>query len=106
MAVLFTETQTALGSETVESASVKAIYETMYFLVNTTVATAGTLDIELRWSVDGATWVSFSTPDDFAQITATGETWLGPVPARAPFLQLNYVSVTGPFTLEVAAVGF
>ncbi len=106
MAILLTDTQTALGTETVSTPAVKYLYESMYFLVDTTVAAAGTLDIEVEWSLDGTTWLSFSTPDTFTQITTTGQEWLAAVPGRAHFFRLTYASVTGPFTFEVSAIGF
>lgn len=105
MALLFSETRTAISTD-VESDAIKTLHETMYILVNTTVATAGTLDIEVEWSVDGNTWVSFSTPDVLTQIVATGETWLAALPARAQFLRLSYDVVTGPFTFEISIIGF
>ncbi len=105
MALLFSETHVALATD-VESEAIKALHESMYILVNTTDATAGTLDIEVEWSLDGNTWVSFTTPDDLTQITASGETWLAALPARAQFLRLKYVVVTGPFTFEISIIGF
>ncbi len=69
MALLFSEVRTAIAAD-VESAAIKTLHETMYALVKTTLATAGTLDIEVEWSLDGNTWVSFTTPDVFTQIVA------------------------------------
>ncbi len=69
MALLFSEVRTAIAAD-VASEKIKTLHETMYALVKTTVATAGTLDIEVEWSLDGNTWVSFTTPDDFTQIVA------------------------------------
>lgn len=105
MAVLVSDAQTGITANT-QTEAITALYESMYFLVDTTTATAGTLDIEVQWSMDGTTWVSFSTPDAFAQITGTGQTWLGPVPGRARFFRLNYTVATGPFTFEVSGIGF
>jgi hypothetical protein len=105
MALLFSETRTAIAADA-DSVAIKALHETMYVLVNTTDATAGTLDIEVEWSLDGTTWVSFSTPDTLTQITVAGETWLAALPARAQFLRLAYTVVTGPFTFEISVIGF
>lgn len=103
--LLFSDSQTAITASDATDA-IKTLYETMYILVNTTAITAGSLDIEVEWSIDGSTWVSYSTPDALAQITATGETWLAALPARAPFMRLTYTVVTGPVTFELAVSGF
>ena len=105
MALLFSDTRTAITAD-VDTDKISVLFETMYVLVNTTVATAGTLDIEIEWSIDGTTWVSFSTPDVLAQITGTGETWLAALPARARFMRISYDVVTGPFTFEISIIGF
>jgi hypothetical protein len=106
MATLVSDTQTAITADAA-TGSATTLYETMYFMVDVTTATAGTLDIEVEWSQDGTTWTSFSTPDAFATITTTiGQTWLGPVPGRMPFFRLNYTVVTGPYTFSVVGVGF
>jgi hypothetical protein len=103
--LLFSDSKTALSADEGTEA-IKTLYETMYILVNTTAITAGSLDIEVQWSIDGNTWVSFSTPDDLPQITGTGETWLAALPARAPFMRLFYDVTTGPVTFEVGVSGF
>ncbi len=70
MAIIFSDTRTAIAADAV-TAGAKTLYETMYFLVKTSAAAAGTLDLEVEWSLDKTTWVSFSTPDTFTQIVAT-----------------------------------
>lgn len=105
MALLTTDVQVGITTGT-STGAVKTLYETMYFLLETTLATAGTLDVEVEWSSDGLTWVSFSTPDVFTQVVATGEEWLATVPARAAFFRLNYTVTTGPFDFTISAIGF
>jgi hypothetical protein len=79
----------------------------MYFLLDVTTATAGTLDIEVEWSLDDDTWVSFSTPDAFAQVTTVpGQLWLAAIPGRAAFFRLSYTVVTGPYTFDISGIGF
>ena len=105
MAVLISDEKVGLDADA-ETEAVSALYENMYFLVDVTTATAGTLDIEVEWSIDGNTWVSFSTPDAFAQITTTGQEWLGPVPGRAAKFRLAYTVSTGPFDFTISGIGF
>ena len=104
--LLYSDSVSGATTGTSYSDTIKTTVETMYLLVDTTAITAGTLDIEVQWSIDGNTWYSYSTPDDLAQITGTGETWLGALPARAPFMRLAYVVVTGPVTFDLAVSGF
>ncbi len=105
MAILLTDSQVAITDDA-QTASADTLYETMYFLLDVTDATAGTLDIEVEWSMDGSTWVSFTTPDAFAQVSATGQEWLAAVPGRAAFFRLNYTVATGPFDFTISAIGF
>lgn len=105
MALLFSDTQTGITTDA-QTGGVKATFETMQAVVDTTTADAGTLDIEVEWSHDGNTWYSFSTPDTFTQITATGQTWKSDLPARAQWLRLSYTVVTGPFDFTVSIIGF
>jgi len=105
MALLFSDSKVALAVDE-GTDPIKATFETMYILVKTTAITAGALDIEAQWSIDGNTWVSFTTPDDLPQIVAAGNTWLAALPARAPFMRLFYDVTTGPVTFELAVTGF
>lgn len=106
MALLFSETNLGFTDGTSKSEAIKATAETMRGVVDTTTATAGTLDIEVEWSHDGQTWYPYSTPDTFTQIAATGQTWLDALPARAQWLRFSYVITTGPFDFTISLVGF
>jgi hypothetical protein len=104
MATVFSDTQTAITADT-ESAGQHATTETLNFAVDVTVATAGTLDIVVEFSVDGTNWAAASTPDAFTQIATTvGVFYLSGVPARGPFVRLAYTAVTGPYTFSAVAV--
>lgn len=105
MANLFTDTQVALSTNT-QTAGATTLYENMYLVVDTTDFTAGTLDIEVEWSHNNIDFYSFSTPDVFTQIVATGRTWLGPVPGRTSFFRLDYTVATGPFDFVVSVVAY
>ncbi len=106
MAILISDVQTGI-TVSAQTPQATTLYETMYFLLDVTIATAGTLDVEVEWSMDGSTWVSFSTPDAFPQVLITpGQFWLAAVPGRAAFFRLNYTVVTGPYTFTISGIGF
>lgn len=103
--LLFSDSRVGLDADTATEA-IKTVYETMNILVRTSAITAGSLDIEVQWSLDGVNWTSFTTPDDLPQITGTGNTWLASLPARAPFMRLFYDVTTGPVSFDLAVSGF
>ncbi len=88
-----------------ETSGKQALYETLNFLIDCTDDTGTTLDVEVQWSHNNSTWFSFPTPDAFAQITATGGTFLS-VASRAGWFRLAYVVVGGAFDFEVSLVGY
>ena len=96
--------QTGLNANA-QSDGVVTAYDTLRFAVDTTTATAGTLDITVQWSPDGTNWAAHSTPDAFTQITGTGVTFLE-VPARAGHFRFDYAVATGPFTFTIWLLGF
>lgn len=103
--LLFSDSRTALAADTATD-GIPTLYGTMNILVRTSAITAGALDIEAQWSLDNTNWTSFTTPDSLPQIIGAGNTWLADLPARAPFVRLNYDVTTGPVTFEVAVIGF
>lgn len=106
MATAFTDVQASITS-TVQSPTVNVNqYGTLSFMAEVSLATAGTLDITVQWSLNGSDWSAASTPDAFAQITTTtGGYFLSEIPVRAPFVRLNYAAVTGPYSFVISAVG-
>lgn len=73
-------------------------------LVTAVSGTTPTLDVEIRWSHDGATFASAEPADGFSQITAAKST-VKTFPVRAPFAQLSWTvgGTTPSFTFSALA---
>lgn len=104
-AAVLIETQTGIDANT-NGAAIPApaggAAPKVGIFIDVTVATAGTLDIALQYSLDGGTtWaVDEAGADSLAQIAATGQSFKT-FDVKAAHYRLVYTVVTGPFTFTV-----
>ena len=71
--------------------------------VTTISGTSETLDLEVEWSPDAASFASAATPDTFPQIVVAGQFFLS-VATQAPFWRLTYTIGGTGVVLDFKAV--